>query len=157
MPENGYFLRKLLLLELCPKRPAVTHPTLLELCLAWPVVPPPTVVTPWMQSPIRPHNPAASVHCMHNLPSPIKYNGLPHTVLSTPAAGSLHHDADFAREVSSHAYSCIQLRGRSIKTMNANNTKESSFHENADANVTCHFGEGDISRCRSMLHGQPRR
>ena len=39
---------------------------------------PPTVVTPWVQS----------VHCMHNLPSPIKYNGLtdPHCLRQQPAA-----------------------------------------------------------------------
>ena len=67
--------------------PAVTPPPLLELCRAWPAGP--TVVTTWVQIPIRPHNPAAAVHCMHNLPSPIKYNGLTHTVLSTPAAGSM--------------------------------------------------------------------
>ena len=64
-------------------------PTLLELCLAWPAVTPPTIVTPLVQSPICPHNPASLVHCRHNLPSRIKYSGLTHTVLSTPAAGSM--------------------------------------------------------------------
>ena len=40
--------------------------------------------------------------------------------------------------------------------MNAKNTgKKSPIHENANANITCDFGDGDISRCRSRLpHGQ---
>ena len=38
--------------------------------------------------------------------------------------------------------------------MNAKNTKKSPIHENADANITCDFGEGDNSRSRSRLpHG----
>ena len=49
-----------------------------------------------------------------------------------------------------HAYSSIQQSGRS-KTMNAKNTKKSLIHENADANITCDFGDGDISRFRSRL------
>ena len=36
-----------------------------------------------------PHNPAAKMHCMHNLPSPIKYNGMTQC-WSTPASGSMH-------------------------------------------------------------------
>ena len=43
----------------------------------------------------------------------------------------------------------IQQSGRSIKTMNAKNTKKSQIHENADANITCDFG--DISRYRSRF------
>ena len=37
--------------------------------------------------------------------------------------------------------------------MNAKNTKKSAIHENADANITCDFGDGDgdISRSRSRL------
>ena len=35
--------------------------------------------------------------------------------------------------------------------MNAKNTKKSPIHENADANITCDFGDGDISSCRSRL------
>ena len=50
-----------------------------------------------------------------------------------------------------HAYSYIQQSGRSVKTMNAKNTKKSPIHENADANITCNFGDGDISRFRSRL------
>ena len=38
-----------------------------------------------------------------------------------------------------------------VKTMNAKNTKKSPIHENADANITCDFGDGDISRFRSRL------
>ena len=45
----------------------------------------------------------------------------------------------------------IQQSGRSVKTMNAKNTKKSTIHENADANITCDFGDGDISRFRSRL------
>ena len=36
-----------------------------------------------------------------------------------------------------HAYSYIQQSGRSVKTMNAKNTKKSTIHKNADANITC--------------------
>ena len=50
-----------------------------------------------------------------------------------------------------HAYSNIQQSGRSVKTMNAKNTKKSLIHENADSNITCDFGDGDISRCRSRF------
>ena len=50
-----------------------------------------------------------------------------------------------------HAYSYIQQSGRSVKSMNANNRKKSPIHENADANITCNFGDGDISRSRSRL------
>ena len=35
--------------------------------------------------------------------------------------------------------------------MNAKNTKKSQIHENADANITCDFGDGDISRIKSRL------
>ena len=52
---------------------------------------------------------------------------------------------------SSHAYSYIQQSGRSVKTMNAKNTKQSPIHENVEANITCDFGDGDISRSRSRL------
>ena len=50
-----------------------------------------------------------------------------------------------------HAYSYIQQSGRSVKTMNAKNTIKSPIHENADANITCDFRDGDISRFRSRL------
>ena len=36
-----------------------------------------------------------------------------------------------------------------VKTTNAKNTKKSPIHENADANITCDFG--DISHCRSRF------
>ena len=45
----------------------------------------------------------------------------------------------------------IQQSGRSVKSMNAKNTKKSPIHENADANITCDFGDGDISRYRSRF------
>ena len=32
-----------------------------------------------------------------------------------------------------------------------NSRKKSPIHENADANITCDFGDGDISRSRSFL------
>ena len=46
----------------------------------------------------------------------------------------------------------IHISGRtSVKTMNAKHTKKLLIHENADANITCDFGDGDISRFRSRL------
>ena len=38
-----------------------------------------------------------------------------------------------------------------VKTMNAKNTKKWPIHENAGANITCDFGDGDISRSRSQF------
>ena len=35
--------------------------------------------------------------------------------------------------------------------MNPKNSKKWPIHENADANITCDFGDGDISRSRSFL------
>ena len=47
----------------------------------------------------------------------------------------------------------IHIFNKVVKSMNAKNTKKSQIHENADANITCDFG--DVSRCRSRLpHGQ---
>ena len=62
--------------------------------------------------------------------------------------------------VSAAGVKCMCTRrvksGRCIKSMNAKNTEKSTIHENADANITCDFGEGDINRSRSRLpHGQP--
>ena len=69
------------------------------------------------------------------------YNGLTHTVYAS------------SRQ---HAYSYIQHIGRKVKTMNAKHTEKSPIHENADANITCDFGDGDISRYRSRFpYGQP--
>ena len=65
--------------------------------------------------------------------------------------------AKFSCISSLHAYSYIQQSGRNLQTMNAKNTKKSQIHENADANITCDFGDGDISRYRSRFthtHGQ---
>ena len=45
-----------------------------------------------------------------------------------------------------------------LKSMNAKNTKKSQINENADANITWDFGDGDISRFRSRLpHTRPDR
>ena len=44
-----------------------------------------------------------------------------------------------------YAYSYIHQIGRSAKSMHVKNTKKSPIHENADANITCDFGDGDIS------------
>ena len=41
--------------------------------------------------------------------------------------------------------------GRNLQTMNARNTKKSPIHENADANITCDFGDGEIIRYRSRF------
>ena len=39
-----------------------------------------------------------------------------------------------------------------LKNMNPKNSrKKSPIHENAGANITCDFGDGDISRSRSFL------
>ena len=35
--------------------------------------------------------------------------------------------------------------------MNPKNSTKSPIHENADANITCDFGDGDIRRSRSFL------
>ena len=76
--------------------------------------------------------PARRRYCMHGC----KIQSAPTTTVSC---------------ISSHAYSYIQQRGRSVETM-----KESPIHENADANITCDFGDGDISRFRSRLpHTRP--
>ena len=41
--------------------------------------------------------------------------------------------------------------------MNPKDSKKSLIHENADANITCDFGDGDISRSRSFLSNTYRR
>ena len=41
--------------------------------------------------------------------------------------------------------------------MNPKNSNKSPIHENADANITCDFGDGDISRSRSFLSNTYRR
>ena len=39
------------------------------------------------------------------------------------------------------------ISGRCVKSMNPKNTKKKSpIHENADANITCDFDDGDVSR-----------
>ena len=50
-----------------------------------------------------------------------------------------------------HAYSYIQQSGRRVKTVSAKNMKNSPIHENADANITRDFGDGDISRYRGRF------
>ena len=46
------------------------------------------------------------------------------------------------------AYMCIRRvkSGHCVKSMNPKSTNKSLIHENADANITCDFGDGDISR-----------
>ena len=56
--------------------------------------------------------------------------------------------AKFSCISSLHAYSYIQQKWPYLKTMNAKITKKSPIHENADANITCNFGDSDISRSR---------
>ena len=48
-----------------------------------------------------------------------------------------------AREGSWHAY---LKHAVILKNMNPKIRKKSPIHENADANITCNFGDGDISR-----------
>ena len=50
-----------------------------------------------------------------------------------------------------HAYSYIQQSGRRLKLWMPKIRKKSPIHENADANITCNFSDGDISRSRSLL------
>ena len=50
-----------------------------------------------------------------------------------------------------HAYSYIQQSGRSVKSTNAKNPKKSPIHDNVVSNITCDFGDGDISCFRSRL------
>ena len=38
--------------------------------------------------------------------------------------------------------------------MNANNTKKSPIHQKADANITCDFDEGDITRYMSRFRSE---
>ena len=52
---------------------------------------------------------------------------------------------------SSHAYSYIQQSGRTEKLRMPKIRKKSPIHENADANITCDFGDGDTSRYRSRF------
>ena len=80
----------------------------------------------------------------------------PNTVV-TPCApadqswGSARVHSSWAQH-SLWACKCICTRsvksGHNLKTMNAKNTTKSSIHENADTNITCDFGDGDISRYR---------
>ena len=55
------------------------------------------------------------------------------------------------RNQSDSGYRGLNEEGRNLKTMNAKTMKKSRIHENADANITCDFGDGDISRSRSRL------
>ena len=55
-------------------------------------------------------------------------------------------DAICAKSASRMHIHYIHLIGRSAKSMNPKNTKKSPIHENADTNITCDFGDGDISR-----------
>ena len=41
-----------------------------------------------------------------------------------------------------HAYSYIQQSGRSVKNCECQKYEKSPIHENADANITCDFGDG---------------
>ena len=60
-----------------------------------------------------------------------------------------------AQLVSAAGVKCMCTRhvksGPNLKSMNAKNTTKSPIHENADTNITCDFGVGDISRSRSRL------
>ena len=84
--------------------------------------------------------PCITVYCMHGC----KVQSTPTTTISCIS--------------SLHPYSYIQQSGRIVKTMTAKNTKKSPIHDNAAANITCDFGDGDISNFRSRLpHTRPHR
>ena len=91
------------------------------------------VLVPLQTLDVARRTPARRRYCMHGC----KVQSAPTTTVS--CINSLH------------AYSYIQQSGHSVKTMNAKNTKKSQVHENADANITCYFGDDDISRFRSRL------
>ena len=61
-----------------------------------------------------------------------------------------HNHRQLHQRMHVHNY-YIQQSGRSVKTINVKNTKQSPIHKNADANITSYFGGGDISRFRSRL------
>ena len=85
-----------------------------------------------------------AMSALHAQPaSPIKYNGLTHTVLSS----SWHH-------AYSYVYSTKWPYRKNYEYQKYE--KKSPIHENSDASITCNFGDGDISHSRSRLpHGQP--
>ena len=61
--------------------------------------------------------------------------------------------SQFSNASISHAFELgtINFHVPYVKTMNAKNTKKSLIHENADANITCDFGDNDISHSRSRF------
>ena len=51
-----------------------------------------------------------------------------------------------ARRACTQSFMACILNSAYRKNMNPKNTKKSPIHENADANITCDFGDVDISR-----------
>ena len=74
-----------------------------------------------------------------------------HVACGNPARRRYCIGAKFSCISSWHTYSYIQQSGRNLQTMNAKNTKKSPLYENVDTNITCDFGDGDISRSRSWF------
>ena len=72
-----------------------------------------------------------------------------HVACGNPARRRYCMGEKFSCISSLHAYSYIHQSGCNLQTMNAKNTKKSLLHENAYSNITCDFGDGDISRSRS--------
>ena len=54
-----------------------------------------------------------------------------------PTAASVHF-------MHIHIFNKVAVGPSSVKTVNAKTTKKSPIHENADANITCDFGDSDI-------------
>ena len=160
----------------CRAWPAVTPPTLLELCPAWPQWHPRRYLS--CVAPGPQWHPQHYVSCVPPGPQwhPQHYLSCvalcpqwhpQHYLSFVPPGPQLHPQHYLSRDAmgaksnppppppsaqcSLLAYSYIQQSRRSVKSTNAKNTKKSPIHENADANITCDFGNGDISRSRSRL------
>ena len=108
-------------MAMCATWPAVTTPTLLELYGAWPAVTLPTLL--WRL-----------VHPPTNRKAQHACTGRGRCIACERVSAYMHP-------------ACKKC----LKTMNAKNTKKSLLHEHADTNITCDFGDGDISRYRSRF------
>ena len=97
---------------------------ILELRPILPAVTPLALLASWLAFP--------AVTPQHSYDVPPTNGKAPRAPLASVAAG-------LSREVSFHA------TRRNVKNMNPKNTKKSPIHENADANITCNFRDGDIS------------
>ena len=123
--------------------PAVTPLTLLELYCAspFPQWHPNVVMTPLRPivkfCALRTREQRPQHEALHAQPS-VSY----FSIMGCPALSDPH----WVVKHCSSASKSIQETRHNLKNMNPNNTKKSPIHETADANITCDFGDGDISR-----------